>query len=77
MTPNDIMPDSQISALISNHQRGCLLKQMGTKIVTHSQTIAETEFGTHSSKGDVSIKSHPSDLKEPHRRGGRRSARDR
>lgn len=33
------------------------------------------DLGTHNSKGDVSIKPLPSEVREPHRKGGRRKGK--
>lgn len=72
MTPNGTLLHSQTSALLSHRQRRCLLQQMGTGAETHSQTLCGG-LGTHRSKLHLSIKSLPSELREPSRRGGGKS----
>lgn len=39
MTPNEILLYSQISTLLSHHQKSFLLQQMGTNTETHSQKL--------------------------------------
>lgn len=72
ITPNGTLLYSHISFLLSHQERRFLLQQMGIQRPT---SCAETELGTHSSKGDVSIKSSPSELRGPYRKG--RSGGDR
>lgn len=62
MTPDDILLHAQIGALLSHHQRSCLLKKMGTNTETHSWTVRN--LGTVSPQWHISINSLPSGLRE-------------
>jgi hypothetical protein len=54
------------------------LQHTGTDSETYSQTLCrQTDLGTGSSKLNVSIKSLPTKLKEPHRKKGKKSVRAR
>lgn len=61
VTPGDARLHSQISVLLSHHQRRLLLQQMGTDAETHGQTTAEGERPQNSQP----IKCLPSRPKEP------------
>lgn len=74
MIPNDILLHSQISALLSHHQGNSFLQQIWINTEKHRQkkVCRAWDLETFSSKLDVSIKSLPSEHREPCRREGRK-----
>lgn len=66
MTCEDILY-SQLSALLSHHERSFLLQQMRTNIRSHSQTLCRSQ---NIQLRDASIKFLPSRLRKLCRRGG-------
>ena len=67
-----------IGALLSHHQRSFFLQPLRTKTEVPKWTLCRVrDLGTRSPKWNLSIKSHPSGIKEPSRRGDRNSIRTR
>lgn len=71
---------SEINALFNHHHRGFLLHSSSKwgKNARDLQSNIKQRKGvleTHSSKWDFSIESHPSELREPHKREIRKSIR--
>lgn len=70
-TPNDILLCSQIGAPFILNMRSFFLGQRGTKTETHSQTFCRVrDLGTLRPKWNVSIKSLPSEMRQPCGRRG-------
>ena len=65
MTPDDLLLYPQISTLISHHQRSSLSAADGNKYRDPQPDNVQRDLGKHSSKWDVSIKAHLSELREP------------
>ena len=77
MTPGDILLDSDISALLSHHQRRVLLSKDGKKYRDPQPDIMQRKTLKHSfPKWDVSIKSLPSELREYQGRSSRKNIKN-
>ena len=77
MTPNAILPYSSIITLFSHHQRNFLLQKMTKNMKTHRHIIPRVgDLGTLSPRWDVSIKSHPSELRKHYGMGGKESNKE-
>lgn len=75
MIVNDTLLYSQIGTFFIHHHRSSIQRQMGADAQILSQTLHTHE--QRESKWDVTIKSPPSDLREPRVRGGGKSVRAR
>jgi hypothetical protein len=75
-----VLDKHQLTLSMFNELYGChfLLQHRGTNTETHSQTLyKQWDLEIHSSTWNVFIKLLPSELREPHRRGGRRDVKAR
>lgn len=77
MTPEDILPYSQIRALLIQPSPEKLPPaEMETNPKRHSQTFhTERNLGTRSSKWKIFVKTLPSELRVPRGKGGRKRVR--